>query len=413
MPRPLEGLRVLELALAVAGPVAGQILGDMGADVIKVEAPFSRSRRPSEFVPAPDGDTPDPWNRIPKFNELNRSKRSVSIDLASVAGRDLFLRLVALSDVVLENFSSRVLGNLNLDYAVLRQHNPSIILISMPGFGKDGPYANRVSYGPGIDAMSGLADLSGYLDGGPMKPGNHYCDQNAGVLGALATMSAIRHRRRTGEGQQVELAMLEGGIQTVGEALLAASAGVAVEGRRGNRSEYMAPHGVFPCEGHDAWVAVAVTGDAEWLALCRVIGRDDLAADESLRSATGRLQRQDALESAVAAWTIGHTPREAESLLQAAGVSAGAVLKPSEVLADPHLRALQSHVYLDHPRLGRSPVPAAAFRFRRDPSPPHIPAPCFAADNDAVFGGLLNADAATLNELRTTGAIVDAPTVGG
>jgi crotonobetainyl-CoA:carnitine CoA-transferase CaiB-like acyl-CoA transferase len=411
--RPLDGVRVLELGLAVAGPVSGQILGDMGADVIKVEAPFARSRRPSEFVEAAEGPAPDPWNRIPKFNELNRSKRGIALDLASSAGRDVFLRLVELSDIVLENFSSRVLGNLDLDYAVLREHNPAIILVSMPGFGKDGPYANRVSYGPGIDAMSGLADLSGYLGGGPIKPGNHYCDQNAGVLGALAAMSALRHRRRTGQGQQVELAMLEGGIQTVGEALLAASAGVPVDGRLGNRSDHMAPHGVFRCEGDDAWVAIAVVDDEQWQSLCRLLGRSDLAVDATLRTTVGRMAHQESIEPVLAEWCAGRSPRQAEHLLQQAGVSAAAVLKPSELLTDPHLRELQSHVYLQHPSLGRSPVPSVAWRLVDQPSPPQMPAPCFAADNDEVLGELLGMDRGAIAGLRSINAVVDAPTKGG
>jgi crotonobetainyl-CoA:carnitine CoA-transferase CaiB-like acyl-CoA transferase len=240
--RPLAGIRVIELSLAVAGPVAGQVLGDMGAEVIKVEAPFGRDATPSEFVPAAEGETARPWDRVPKFNELNRSKRSVVLDLADLRGRDVFLALVAQSDVVLENFSSRVLPNLGLDYDSLCRVKPDIILVDMPGFGSTGPYAQRLSYGPGVDAMSGLAHLTGYRGGGPVKPGNHYCDQNAGVLAALATMAALRHRRRTGVGQRIELAMLEGELQTVGEALLGTSLGATIPARIGNRDPVMAPH---------------------------------------------------------------------------------------------------------------------------------------------------------------------------
>lgn len=413
MTRPLEGVRVLELGLAVAGPVAGQLLGDMGADVIKVEAPFARSRRPSEYVPIPEGAPARPWDRIPKFNELNRSKRGISLDLSKPAGRDIFLRLAELADIVIENFSSRVLHNLRIGYDVLSERNPGIILVSMPGFGKDGPYVNRVSYGPGIDAMSGLAGLSGYLGGGPMKPGNHYCDQNAGVFAALAAMSALRHRRRTGRGQYVEMAMLEGGIQTVGDALVAASAGVTVAARQGNRSLDMAPQGVFRCLGDDRWVAITVATDAAWRALCEVIGRPDLAADPTLQTVEGRLAEQDRLETILAEWCATRAAEDVEQMLQRAGVAAGVVLKPSELLADPHLQALGAHAYVEHPSLGRSPVPAAAWRLVHDPSPPTIPAPCFGADNDAVLGDLLGCPEETLAQLRAEAVLADEPTTGG
>lgn len=412
MSRPLEGIRVIEMGLAVAGPLAGQILGDMGADVIKVEAPFSRPIRPSEFVHAETGDTPDPWNRVSKFNELNRSKRSLTLDLSHAKGKEILLSLVEVSDIVLENFSSRVLGNLGLGYEALKARNPGIILVSMPGFGKDGPYASRVAYGPGIDAMSGLAHMSGYVGGGPLKPGNHYCDQNAGVFAALGAMAALRHRRLTGEGQQVELAMFEGGIQTIGEALVAASVGVPVQARQGNRNESMAPHGVFKCEGENNWVAIAVRDDDEWLRLCGVGEFAALAADERLRTVEGRLLNQDHIEAAISAWCASQRPKDVEARLQAVQVSAGAVLRPSQMLSDPHLKHRGSHPFVDHQSVGKSPVPAVAWHFGLGPSPPTKPAPLFGGDNAEILAGLLGYSGQAIEALRESATIVDSPTSG-
>ncbi len=414
MDKPLHGVRVIELGLAVAGPLAGQVLGDMGADVIKVEAPFARGRKPSEYVHPQSGEpAEDPWNRVPKFNELNRSKRSLILDLAKPDGREAILKLVERADVVLENYSSRVLGNLGIDYDVLSTRNPAIILVSMPGFGRTGPYASRVSYGPGIDAMSGLAHLSGYRDSGPIKPGNHYCDQNAGMMAALATMAALRHRRRTGQGQQVEVAMLDGGIQSVGETLVAASLGVHVSPRQGSRSDWMAPHGVFRCTGDDRWVAIAVTDDAAWLRLCEAIGRADLAAEESLHSVDGRLACQDRLEGALTEWCATRDNYEVQHLLQACGVSAGAVITPSEILTDPHLVARGSHPFVQHPSTGPSPVPAVAWHFQEHPVPPEIPAPKFGADNDAVLHDLLGLSTDEIARLRAQEIVMDSPKKGG
>jgi len=411
--RPLAGIRVLELGLAVAGPLAGHVLGDMGADVVKVEAPFARPKAPSEFVHAAFGETLEPWNRMSKFNELNRSKRSITLDLSCQEGKDVLLSLVAVSDIVLENYSSRVMAQLGLGYQVLKRHNPGIILVSMPGFGKDGPYANRVCFGPGIDAMSGLAHLGGYLGGGPMKPGAHYCDQNAGVLAALGTMAALRHRRRTGEGQHVELAMLEGGLQSVGEALIAASVGVVVAGRQGNRSDTMAPHGVFKCSGHDSWVAIAVRNDEEWQRLVRLLERPDFADDRSLATVEGRLADQDRLEAVVGTWCAAQTAKRVETRLQRAGIAAGAVLRPSQLLTDPHLVHRGAHPYVEHENLGSSPVPAVAWHFVLDPAPPVQPAPRFGADNDAVLANLAGQSASAIARLREARTVVDEPHRGG
>lgn len=411
---PLEGVRVLELGLAVAGPLAGHVLGDMGADVIKVEAPFARSKTPSEYVhPASGVPAEDPWNRVSKFNELNRSKRSLTLNLARPEGRAVFLKLASVADVVLENYSSRVLRNLGIDYDTLIEHNPSIILVSMPGFGRTGPYASRVSYGPGIDAMSGLAHLSGYRDSGPIKPGNHYCDQNAGMMAALATMAALRHRRKTGQGQRVEVAMLDGGIQSVGETIVAASAGVTVQPRQGNRSESAAPQGVFRCLGDDRWVAISVTDDAAWQQLCAVTGRSDLASDPELATLAGRVTRQDEIEDAIGAWCATRENGDVQRLLQAAGVSAGAALKPSEVLTDPHLVARGAHPLIPHPSVGPSPVPAVAWQFHEHPVPPTIPAPRFGEDNDAVLHDLAGLTADEIDALREQKIVVDSPISGG
>lgn len=411
--RPLEGIRVLELGLAVAGPLAGHVLGDMGADVIKVEAPFARPRAPSEFVHTATGETPEPWNRMPKFNELNRSKRSITLNLTREEGKQAFLALVAVSDIVLENYSSRVMTQLGLGYEVLKQHNPGIILVSMPGFGKDGPYANRVCFGPGIDAMSGLAHLGGYIGGGPMKPGNHYCDQNAGVLAALGAMAALRHRRRTGEGQHVEAAMLDGALQTVGEALIASSVGVKVEARQGNRSATMAPHGVFKCHGEDRWVAIAARSDEEWQRLARVIERPDLAEDPALATLEGRLAQQERLEDALARWCEGQTALRVATRLQRAGIAAGEVLHPGQLLTDPHLVHRGAHPYVEHECLGASPVPAVSWHFRKEPSPPEKAAPRFGADNDEVLSTLAKLSPEAIARLRESKTVVDEPFRGG
>lgn len=407
--RALEGIRILELTVAVAGPVAGHVLADMGVEQIKIEAPFARPARVPHPTPLKEGAPNRPYNRGPQFNELNRSKRLVSLDLAKPAGRDAFLRLVEISDAVIENFSPRVLKNLRLDYPELRAVNPGIVLVSMPAFGKTGPYENRSSYGPGIDAMSGIAHLTGYPNRGPGKPANYYCDHNAGVLAAFSTLAAIRHRRRTGVGQYIELAMLEGELQVCAPALLDAAVNGREQMRTGNRHPWMAPHGVYPSAGEDEWVAVAVDTGAQWRALCEAIERPDLAADPGLATASGRRARHDELDEAISAWTAARTKQDAEDRLQAAGIPAGALSDTAELLEHPQLVAREAFTWVDHPEGGPFPHTRTAWRSLRGNEGAAAPAPLFADSNDYVLGELLGMTPAEIANLEAAGIVAREP----
>ncbi|MBI2765343.1 MAG: CoA transferase [Chloroflexi bacterium] len=407
--RPLEGMRVIDFTNAVAGPIAASILGDLGADVIKVEAPNARPRHAAGTAPLAPGAEDRTYDRIMIYNELNHGKRGVSLDVARPEGRDVFLRLVAKADVVVQNFAPRVLGNLGLDYEALRAVNPGIVLISMPAFGLDGPYRDRVAYGPGVDAMSGLSHLTGYEDGPPMKPGNFFCDQNAGVHAAFSAVAALRHRQRTGEGQHVELAMIEGEFQILGDAYIDFAMNGRERRRAGNRHPWMAPHAVFPCLGEDAWVAIAVVDDAQWRALCGVIGRPELADEPQFATASRRKANEDALFGPIAAWTRQRGHLEAQSLLQEAGIPAGAVLDALELLRDPHVVARHGFEYVDAPGVGPTPYPRVAFTLSGTPVPIALPAPGFAEHNDVVFRGLLGLGEEEVAELEATGIISRVP----
>ena len=410
--RALAGIRVLELTTAVAGPVAAHILGDMGAEVIKIEQPSARSA--TVTAPPPREGAPDrPYNRIPTFNELNRSKRHLPLDLGRPEGKAILLRLAAISDVVIENFSPRVVGNLGVDYAVVREVNPSIIYVSMPAFGKTGPYATLASYGPGIDAMSGLSHLTGYPDRGPGKPANYFCDQNSALLAVFSTLAALRHLRLTGEGQYIENSMLDGELQAVAPALMDASLNGRAQTRTGNRHAWMAPHGVYRCAGEDEWVAIAVTDDERWRALCRVIERDDLAGDSALAELAGRVERHDELDAAIEAWTATREPREVERLLQAAGVAAGAVLDIAQATDDPQLLHRETLVSVEHPEMGTIRHTRTAWRSRRGNHGVASPAPLFGDAIDHALGGLLALSEAEVARLLDEGVVARSPAQPG
>ena len=409
--KPLAGVRVIDFTNAVAGPIASFILADLGAEVIKIEAPSSRPKVAAGTAPLLDGADAPSYNRIMLFNELNHGKRSLAVDVATPAGREIFLKLAAKSDVVIQNFAPRVMGNLGIDYEVLRAVNPGIVLASMPAFGLSGPLRDRISYGPGIDAMSGLSHLTGYADGPPIKPGNFFCDQQAGVLAALAVCSALRHVRRTGEGQHIELAMIEGEFQVLGDAYIDYAMNRRERRRAGNEHPAMEPHGMFRSRGEDAWVAIAVEDEGQWIALANIIGLPELAA--RYPDVGDRKAARGDIAAAITAWTVTRSHYDAQEALQAAGIASGAVLNPVELLSDPQVRAYAGFENVETPGVGPTPYPRIAFQLSETPVPVSGPAPGFGEANDYVLGHILGLAAAEIADLRKSEVIADEPTGGG
>lgn len=406
-PKPLSGIRVIDFTNAVAGPIASFILADLGAEVIKVEAPGSRPKHAAGTAPLREGEDVPTYNRMVLFNELNHGKRSLALDVASPAGREIFLKLAARSDVVVQNFAPRVMGNLGIGYEALSRVNPRIILASMPAFGLSGPYRDRISYGPGIDAMSGLSHLTGYADGPPMKPGNFFCDQQAGALAALAVCAALNHAEETGQGQHLELAMIDGEFQVLGDAYIDYAMNGRERTRSGNNHPAMEPHGVFRCAGEDSWIAIEVEDDAQWRSLAEAIGRPGLAGQ--FPTLADRKRAAAEIRAAVAEWAETRTHYEAQAQLQASGVPAGAVLNALELLADPQVRAFHGFEYVETPGVGPTPYPRVAFRLAGTPVPVSGPAPGFGEANQYVLGELLRMTDAEIADCLETHVIAAEP----
>lgn len=408
--RPLGGIRILDLTTAVAGPVAALLLGALGAEVLRIETPWARPRHPASALPY-SGEGPDePWNREARLNELANSKRSVALNLTTEAGREAFLDLVERSDVVLENFSPRVMGNFNLEWDVLSARNPRIIHVSMPAFGKSGPWRDRISYGPGIDAMSGLSWLTGYEDGSPLKPGNFYCDQNAGLHAALSTVAALVARGRVG-GQTVELAMLEGELQLIGEAMVGQQLSGREPTRIGNQHSSAAPHGVYPTapmlDDPDSWIAIACRDDEEWDALLSVWSDESVVSDPRFGTALRRWRHRSVLDQLLGEWTRSFDPFELTECLQHAGVPSSPVMGARTLLRDEQVVARQSVGGLMHPHVGLSPAPQAAFRLSETPAPPKNAAPLFAVDTVPVLREILGYSEERIAGLLESGAASD------
>lgn len=385
--RPLEGTRIIDLTVAVAGPVATALLGDLGTEVIRVEPPWPRSIKHLEVTRPRPGAADLPYNRIVSYNDLHRSKRALTLDLSTAAGRDVLLRLVRQSDAVVENMSPRVLPALGLSYEEMCAHNGSVVLVSMPAFGS-GPLRDRVAYGPGIDAMSGLSYLTGYADRGPMNPANYYADYNTALLAAFATTAAIIAKRRTGRGRHVEVAMLEGELQVVADGLMDYATNGRVQTRSGNAHATMAPHGVFRCAGEDRWLAIACEDDAQWRTLCGLMGKPEFADDERFADVVSRVRHRTMADAELSAWTAALDAHEASERLQRAGIPAGAARTVGELFDDPLLRERRFIRFVEHPQAGPFPHARAAFMLSKTPAEERH-APLYAEDATYVLKGLL------------------------
>jgi crotonobetainyl-CoA:carnitine CoA-transferase CaiB-like acyl-CoA transferase len=410
-----DDLRILDLTMGWAGPLATMLFADFGAEVIKVEGPsridwwrYGSASKP-KVDPSAGGLPESWWEQSPLYNAVNRNKQDVVVDLAAPEGRAIIERLVPLCDVVVESFSPRVLRNWGLTYDRLRELNPRIVLLSLPAVGLEGPWAHYVGYASTTEAIAGLPALCGYDGGGPILQSSFLADPLGGLNGAVALAMALLERDETGEGQHVEVSQVEGMTPLIGEALIEAQLSGAPPVRSGSGDPGNAPYGCFPAEGDDRWVAVCVSSDDDWQRLCSVIDRPDLAGGPALATRDGRLVGRDRVDEAVAAWTRARPAREAMELLQQAGVTAAAVNDAAQLLDDPQLEANGTFVRVDRAVIGPHPYPGVLPRLSLTPGEIQSPSPLFGEHNDAVLRGLLELTDDELAALRAGGTVADSP----
>ncbi len=406
-PMALQDVRIVDLGSAWAGPMAGQLLADMGAEVIKVE---SRARmdgmrlgRPMVGEDLAGGDR-GLWPELqPVFHGLNRNKLSVTLNLRTDEGRAILHRLASVSDVVLSNFSPGVLQRLSMDYDSLSRVKPDIIVAAMPAFGDTGPLSDMVAYAPIIQAMSGMMSLVGYPpdDGEPLvgELQAAWSDTVAALCAALGVVAALRHRNRTGCGQYVEATHLEGTAALLGVPMLQYQMTGNVPTPLGNDDPDFAPHNNYQCAGEDAWVSIAVGSETEWRALSSVLGEGRLAEDPRFADAASRWQNRRALDGIVAEWTRAKRPDEATRLLQSAGVAAMPVMNIADQFADPHLNARETYVEIDHPHVGAEMLYGVPWLFSGTPGSVRASAPLLGQHNEYVLTELLGMDDVTVRRL--------------
>ena len=413
---PLAGIRVVDLSRVFAMPYVGACLADMGAEVIKVDthhASFVDTTR-TLTGPYPDNEPgEDFWNRAGTFQTLNRGKRSLTLDLRSEDGMRHLLDLIAVSDVVLENFTPRVSRRFGLDYARLRTVRPDLILVSNTGYGHSGPWSDFGAMASALEPTHGSGAFMGYLEPAqdgtltgsstPNKIGNSYTDFLACWSAQLAIMSALCQRALTGKGTWVDLAMYQTGVSFLGEGLL----DFAFNGRRtrrlGNRDQSRSPHGCYRCQGEDSWVALSVRDDRDWVAFCEALGQPGLASDPRFADPMIRYENQDELDSLIAQWTDNQAQDDIVAALRAKGVPAAPVQNASQILRDKHLRNRGLFEKVDFPQasdlgsrmfLGRGwQLSDAEVRVRG-------PAPRLGEGNDYVLGEMLGLTQGTIEHLR-------------
>jgi crotonobetainyl-CoA:carnitine CoA-transferase CaiB-like acyl-CoA transferase len=402
---PLNNVKILDLTHVWAGPLAVRFLSDLGAEVIKIEAPFGRG--PREYPSEPLGgwiggaSGTEPWNVNALFVKLHRNRKSVCLDLKQRQARKIFLELVAMADVVVENFSARAMPSMGLDYEALRLVNEKIIYLSMPGYGMSGPYRDRVAFGPTVEPLSGLTRMLGY---GPTEPRNSamaLMDPIAAKQAAAAVTEALMRRNETGAGCLIEISLHEGGVTYSGPWLVDEQLG-NMPHCIGNRHPEMAPHGTYPSKGEDQWISIACKNDDQFSALCNVIGYR-VASKMSLAE---RIQAHDEIDEMICAWSAMLTNQQATERLQRQNIAAGPVNAAPDIVADEQVIARQ--FFVPYERFG-TPIPGYPIQMggiRRDT---WTRCPSLGEHNREVLSAWLKYDDERIRALENDGILVDAP----
>ncbi|MBW8827100.1 MAG: CoA transferase [Acidobacteria bacterium] len=406
---PLAGLRVADLTAYWAGPMPGRFLAAMGADVIKVESPIQMDGFRSSVKP----DDERWWEWSPMVAGINVGKRHLGLDLSKAQGRDALLRLVEHCDLLIENYTPRVLENWGLTHDVLLARNPDLLVVRMPAYGLEGPWRDRQGYAQTMEMTSGMAWTTGFPDSPPMLP-NGQVDPLGGNMALISVLLALHHRRAGGSGTLVESPLLGAALALAAEQVVEHSATGRLVSRIGNRHPLWAPQGVYACrpgdDGRERYVALSVRGDDEWRILRAVLGDPAWAAAPALDQAVGRYAAHDQIDAELGAWCAARSDEEVVDALWPRGVPAGQVLMPSDQLAVAALATSRYYELVDHPVMGTAPYQTFPVRFSRQ-RPPLIPrrSPLLGEHNRAVLGDLVGMTDTELAELEASGALADRP----
>lgn len=398
---PLAGVRIVDFGWIFAVPHTTSWLGALGADVIRIESP----KRPDlvRFLGATDGERG--INKSGLFNSINFSKRSIALDLTTQGGAGVARKLVAISDIVTENFGTGVMAKFGLDYENLRKVKPDIIMMSGTPLGQTGPECGAIGYGPNSLAFSGISHLTGYPGGEPSGLGGTWPDFVVGVVMVIGALAALHHRDRSGEGQYIDMSIAEMVTGMLPEAMLDFFLNGREHGPVGNRDPDIAPHGAFPAAGDDRWVAIVTVSDAEFASLCDALGAPAMADDLRFQTMQARVENVEALEAELGAMTRKFERDELVTTLRARGLAAAPVYNTFELMDDPAMVESGMNMELDHKEAGKRVIPVLPVTFSGF-KPNYYGAPNIGQHTDEVLGGLLGYSAEEIARLRKEGGVL-------
>ena len=400
----LKGVKVVEFAAYAAGPTVGKHLADHGATVVHLE---SRSR-PDGFRThyPPYKDNIYGLNRSGLFALCNNDKLGITLNLKKAPrATELARRIVAWSDVVIENFSPGTMKRLGLDYESLRIVKPDLVMLSSSNLGQTGPHANHPGFGSQLSSLAGFTNLIGYADGPPQMLYGPYIDYIAVAYGAVATLAALDHRDRTGKGQYVDLAQYESGLQFLTPLLLDYKVNGRVGVRDGNCDPVGVPHGAYPCKGEDSWCVLSVFSEVEWQTLCQVMGNPAWTREGRFATQHSRKEHEGDLDRRIGQWTAQFTARELVKRLQAAGLRAGIVNTMRDLFSDPQLTHRNQWVELEHPEIGQMHYQRPPFLLTRTPPGPTNRDPLLGEHNEVFYKKILGLAETEYRELVEEGVI--------
>ena len=402
-PKALAGIRVLDLTRIFAGPYCSMLFADMGAEVIKIEPPEGEIIRDNPPLVKEGEGGPHDRSRSGYFLTLNRNKYGITLNLKHPKAVSIFKELVKIGDIVLENYAPGVMKRLGIDYPVLREVNPRIIMASISGFGQWGPYSERIAFDITAQAMSGLMSITGYPDGPPTRVGTSLGDVNASVHAAFAMMTALWYREKTGVGQYIDVSMqetmvsiLEGGIVrwTIGKELLTPL---------GSMNPHEAPMAAFRCK--DGYIIIGTVGDEHWQRFCRAINRPDWAADPGYRTKRPRWEKKYILQEEIEKWTSQRTVKEVGEIMDRERVANSPILNIQQVADDPHLNARGYFVEVEHPIIGKAKIPGIPFQLSETPGEVERPSPLVGEHNELILGKYLGISWEEVKKLKEEGVI--------
>tara|TARA_B100001059_G_scaffold91738_1_gene90634 strand:- start:8928 stop:11339 length:2412 start_codon:yes stop_codon:yes gene_type:complete len=400
---PLQGVRILDMGWVWAGAIPGQILADMGAEVIKVESMkrIDYMRLGRALIEDEPVHEQNPW-----FHAVNRNKKSIAVNLKSEEGIKLLKQVASQCDGVIENFKPGFLSKISMDYQNLTKDNPGLVMLSMSGVGQSGPLSNIPAYAPFLAGLSGLDSLVGYPEEDILGIQQPYADTNAGVTGAFGLLTALLHQRRTGVGQHVDLAESEAAIAVIGEAFVDYATNAFVTKPQGNDRHGFAPHGHYPVQGDDNWLAIAVKTDAQWADLCHVLEAPELAADATFASPSDRWENRRALDTALSIFTAKQDGLTLCESLQAKDIAAMPLLGPAEILENPHFQERDTFLEIDHPIMGREVLFGPMWRMSLNVHSDWCRAPLLGEHTREVISSLLGMSTAEVDQLIAADILV-------